>query len=67
MNLTKVDEMHDGMEDAVEEDEATGELMEVDVHIQRKDVSQTELPDLCDAMPEHRHQNKHAREIQALT
>lgn len=61
-----VDQVHYGVDDAVDEDEATGDFVEVDVLVQGQDDVHAKLSELCDGMPEHEDKDKHAGKVEAL-
>lgn len=58
--------MHDGMDHAVNEDNAAGELVEVDVLIQWEEHTEAPRTKKGDAVPQHKDEHKHAVKIQAL-
>ena len=65
--LTDVAEVCEGVDEAVDEDEPAGELVELDVLVERQDHDDAELAQLGDAVPQHQHQDEHRREVEGLT
>ena len=65
--LTKISEMHGSVDEAVDDDEPSGDLVEVDVLVQGKEDRQAELAKFGDAVPKHHHQDEHRSEVETLT
>ena len=59
--------MCEGVDEAVDEDKPAGELVELDVLVERQDHDDAELAQLGDAVPQHQHQDEHRREVEGLT
>ena len=58
--------MADGVDQAVGADEFSGEGVEGDVLVEGQQVVEPLLPHLGHRQPQHRQQDKHAAEVQAL-
>jgi len=58
--------MHGCVEEAVEDDQPSGDLVEVDVLVQGQDEGQAQLSKLGDACPEHDNQDEHRCEVETL-
>ena len=58
--------MHDRVPDAEGEDEAAGDLVEVHGVVEREDGGEAELAQLRDGEAQHRGQDEHGREVEAL-
>jgi hypothetical protein len=59
--------MHGCVYEAVDDDESSGDLVEVDVLVQRKEDRKTEFAKFGDAVTQHHHQDEHGGEVEALT
>lgn len=55
------------MSDAVDEDEHSSQLVEVDVLVEWQEAAEPPRPQECDAMPQHQNQHEHAVEVETLT
>lgn len=58
--------MHDGVDDAEDENEGACELMEVDVLVQRKYDGEATRAHERYALAQHQHQHEHAIEVETL-
>lgn len=67
LRLTEVEQVRDGVSDAVDEDEHSSQLVEVDVLVEWQEAAEPPRPQESDAMPQHQHQHKHAVEVETLT
>ena len=62
--LTEVDKVHDAMEPGLEEDDGAGDLVQVDVLVQREDLDKAELAEEGDKVAEDEEQDHHGIEVQ---
>lgn len=65
--LTEVEQVRDGVSDAVDEDEHPGQLVEVDVLVEWQEAAEPSRPQEGDAVSQHQHQHEHAVEVETLT
>ena len=65
--LTDVAQVGEGVDEAVDEHEPAGDLVELDVLVEREDHDDAELAQLRYAVPQHQHQDEHRREVEGLT
>lgn len=65
--LTEVEQMRDGVSDAVDEDEHPSQLVEVDVLIEWQEAAEPSRPQEGDAVSQHQHQHEHTVEVETLT
>lgn len=65
--LTEVEDVHDGVKEAVEKNQDARELVQVDVVVQRQESAESSRPQESDALSQHQDQDEHAVEIQALS
>ena len=59
----EVEQVHDGVEPGLEEDEVAHHLVQVDVMVQREDVGQAQFSEFGDGVTKHEDQNDHRVEI----
>ena len=65
--LTKVSQMHGGVQEAVEDYQPSGDLVEEDVLVEGQEQGQAQLAELRDGGSQHHHQDEHRSEVEALT
>ena len=65
--LTEVDEVGDGVQDAVDEDEPAGHLVEVDVFVERQERAQTVGSRQSDEISQHHSHDERTVEVQHVT